>query len=142
METYDYYADGKWLAPAGGQYFDSHDPYTAETWARIARCTAADANIAVTAAYRAYRDGPWGRMHPGERGLMLRRLGDAVARHADRLATIDTRDNGKRRIDIYPGLTGWLIESPWPEATPSARSDRRSRDGRSDANPASIAASA
>ncbi len=111
METYAYYVDGKWLEPAGGEYFDSDDPYTGKPWARIARCNEKDADVAVQAAWRAYHEGPWGRMAPGERGAMLRRIGDAVARHADRLAEIETRDNGKRRVDIQPGLAGWLIDS-------------------------------
>ncbi len=111
METCNWYADGKWLEPAGGEYFDSDNPYTGKAWARIARCDEKDANIAVQAAYRAFHEGPWGRMTPAERGLMLRRSGDAVARHADRLAEVETRDNGKRRVDIRPGLTSWLIDS-------------------------------
>jgi len=111
MKTYSYYADAKWLGPASGEYFDSENPYTGETWAQIPRCTDIDANIAVQAAYRAYHEGPWGRMNPSERGEMVRRLGDAVAKHADRLAEIETRDNGKRRVDIHPGLSSWLIDS-------------------------------
>jgi aldehyde dehydrogenase (NAD+) len=111
METYSYYADAKWLEPASGEYFDSENPYTGETWAQIPRCNDKDANLAVQAAYRAYHEGPWGRMNPSERGEMVRRLGDAVARHADRLAEIETRDNGKRRVDIHPGLSSWLIDS-------------------------------
>lgn len=38
METCSYYADGKWLEPASGEYFDSENPYSGETWARIPRC--------------------------------------------------------------------------------------------------------
>jgi aldehyde dehydrogenase (NAD+) len=98
METYAYYADNKWRQPASGEYFDSENPYSGETWARIPRCDEKDANLAVQAAYRAYHEGPWGRMSPSERGEMVRRLGDAVARHADRLAEIETRDNGNRQL--------------------------------------------
>ncbi|MDH3218101.1 MAG: aldehyde dehydrogenase [Gammaproteobacteria bacterium] len=111
METYAYYADGRWLEPAGGEYFTSENPYTGKTWAQIPRCNDRDVEIAVQAAYRACHEGPWARMHPAERGTMVRRLGDAVALHADRLADIETRDNGKRRVDIHPGLSSWLIDS-------------------------------
>lgn len=31
--------------------------------------------------------------------------------YVDRLAEIETRDNGKRRVDIHPGPTSWLIDS-------------------------------
>ncbi|MCP4334093.1 MAG: aldehyde dehydrogenase family protein, partial [Gammaproteobacteria bacterium] len=94
METYSYFADGKWLEPASGEYFETEDPYTGKVWAQIPRCNGKDVEIAVQAAYRAHHEGPWGRMNPSERGAMVRRLGDAVAKHADRLAEIETRDNG------------------------------------------------
>ncbi len=38
METYSYYADGKWLEPASGEYFDSENPSSGETRARFPRC--------------------------------------------------------------------------------------------------------
>ncbi len=80
METYSYYADGKWLEPWSGEYFASENPYSGETWAQIPRCREKDINIAVQAAWRAHHEGPWGRMSPGERGVMVRRLGDVVAK--------------------------------------------------------------
>jgi aldehyde dehydrogenase (NAD+) len=86
METYSYYADGKWLEPANGEYFETENPYTGEAWAQIPRCNDKDVDLAVQAAYRAHHEGPWGLMNPSERGAMVRRLGDAVANHADRLA--------------------------------------------------------
>jgi aldehyde dehydrogenase (NAD+) len=50
METYAYYADNKWRQPASGEYFDSENPYSGETWARIPRCDEKDVNLAVQAA--------------------------------------------------------------------------------------------
>lgn len=52
METNSCYADAQWLEPASGEYFDSENPYTGETWAQIPRCNEKDANIPVQAAYR------------------------------------------------------------------------------------------
>jgi len=111
METYVYDADGRWLEPASGEYLSSDNPYTGKTWAQIPRRNDRGVLIAVQAAYRACHEGPWARMPPAERGTMVRRPGDAVAQHADRLADIETRDNGKRRVDIHPGLSRWLIDS-------------------------------
>jgi acyl-CoA reductase-like NAD-dependent aldehyde dehydrogenase len=45
METYSYYADGKWLEPASGEYFETENPYTGEAWAQIPRCNDKDADL-------------------------------------------------------------------------------------------------
>jgi len=111
MKRYQFYAEGIWQDPAGGQWLDSENPATGEAWAQIPRCTATDIDKAVTAAHRAFADGPWGRMLPTERGRALHRLGRALIRHADMLGEVETRDNGKRSCDITPGLKSWLADS-------------------------------
>lgn len=80
-------ADGRWIA--------SSDPYTGETWAEVPRCGSDDAAAAVEAAHRAFVSGPWSDMSATNRGKLLRRLGDLIARDADRLAGLEVRDNGK-----------------------------------------------
>ncbi|MEE9587313.1 MAG: aldehyde dehydrogenase family protein, partial [Hyphomicrobiaceae bacterium] len=111
METYKYYAGGRWLSPLSGDHIESEDPYLAEPWAKIPRCQAEDVDNVVRAAHDAFATGPWGRMSATDRGKLIRRLGEAMAAHADRLAEIETRDNGKRVVDILPGLTGGLVET-------------------------------
>jgi (Z)-2-((N-methylformamido)methylene)-5-hydroxybutyrolactone dehydrogenase len=58
-------------------------------------CTAADADKAVAAAHAAFRSGPWRSLTPTARGKLLARLADLIAANAERLAAIETRDNGK-----------------------------------------------
>ena len=50
-----------------GQDFDTPNPATGETLARIAEGDAEDINRAVRAARAAF-DGPWNQMTPSERG--------------------------------------------------------------------------
>lgn len=95
MKTYQLFIDGALADPSSGQWFDSVNPYTGEVWARIPRADASDVERAVLAAERAMREGEWSRMTATQRGHALRRLGDVVAQHAERLATIEVRDNGK-----------------------------------------------
>ena len=47
---------------------------------------------------------PWGKMLPAERGRYMRKIGDVISKHADRLGEIETRDNGKLPKAITPGL--------------------------------------
>lgn len=95
MQSYPMRIDGQAWAPQGGTWFDTHNPYTGEAWARIARGDARDVEAAVQAAHRALSAGPWAEMTATERGALLRRLGDLIARDADRLAATEVRDNGK-----------------------------------------------
>ncbi len=87
--------DGAWDAASDGGCFNSVNPATGETWARIPEATAADVDRAVQAAHRACYDGPWSRMTPTERGRCLRRLGDLLAERSEELGEIETRDTGK-----------------------------------------------
>lgn len=94
-KTYGHYIDGAYVEPASGAYIDSHNPYSGEVWARIPRGDAADVDRAVAAASRNMREGPWATMHPSARGRLMHRLADLIAAHAERLAEVEVRDNGK-----------------------------------------------
>ena len=95
LTTYKMLIGGEWTDPAGGEWFESLNPYTGQAWARIPRGTAEDAERAVEAAHRAFSTGEWPALNPSRRGALLRRLGDLVAEHAEHLAAIEVRDNGK-----------------------------------------------
>ena len=104
MKTYQHFIDGAYADPAGGEWFDSHDPYRGEVWARIPRGSAEDIDRAVAAAKRAMTTGPWATMTPSARGKCLRKLGDLVAGNAERLAAIEVRDNGKLMSEMLGQL--------------------------------------
>jgi (Z)-2-((N-methylformamido)methylene)-5-hydroxybutyrolactone dehydrogenase len=75
--------------------FESYDPFTGKPWALIPRCDASHVDAAVAAASRAFKNGEWSRLNPSARGKLLVRFADLVAQNAERLAAIETRDNGK-----------------------------------------------
>ncbi len=79
---------------ASGRTYTSLDPYTGEPWAEVPDAGTEDVDAAVGAARAAF-EGAWGRTTPTERGRLLFRLADLIARDADRLAELETRDNGK-----------------------------------------------
>ena len=95
MDQHDLYINGQFCPPAGGEYFESFDPYTGKPWARVAKGNAEDVNRAVEAAHRAFVAPSWRDLSASARGNLLRRLGDLIATHAERLGAIETRDNGK-----------------------------------------------
>ena len=93
MKVYDLYIDGSPHKPASGEYIDSDNPYTGKVWARIARGTAPDVERAVKGAQNALP--LWNALRPIERARRLVRLADLVESHAEQLAALEVRDNGK-----------------------------------------------
>jgi aldehyde dehydrogenase (NAD+) len=97
--------NGVRAAARSGATYESTDPFTGRPWARVPDASAADVDDAVTAA-RAALSGPWGRLTATQRGKLLRRLGDLIARDAGRLARLETRDNGKLLREMNGQLAG------------------------------------
>ena len=95
MKRYQLRIAGQSVDPIGGEWFETQNPFTGQTWAEIPRSDARDVDRAVQAAHRAMTEGPWAEMTASQRGLLLHRLGDLIARDAAKLAATEVRDNGK-----------------------------------------------
>jgi (Z)-2-((N-methylformamido)methylene)-5-hydroxybutyrolactone dehydrogenase len=89
------FIDGRFVAPHSDQYVPSYDPTTAEAWYQFAQGDAADVDAAVRSAQAALKNPAWQRLTQTDRGKLVRKLGDLVLAHADELALIECRDNGK-----------------------------------------------
>jgi len=102
-----------------GKTFETINPATGEVLANVAEADAADVDLAVKAARKAFHTkAPWRRMSAAERGKLLSRLADLIEKNADELATIESLDNGKPRhvaqaadlplvIACYRYYAGW-----------------------------------
>jgi aldehyde dehydrogenase (NAD+) len=104
MQRYQLRIDGKSIPPQGEAWFESQNPYTGERWAEIPRGDARDVDAAVQAAHAALTSGPWAELTATQRGALLRRLGDLIARDAARLAATEVRDNGKLLAEMQAQL--------------------------------------
>ena len=100
MTRYQHYIDGQWCDPASGEWLQSHNPYSGETWAEIPRGNAADADRAVKAARHAFKSGEWSQMKGHQRAELLHCLADLIAENAEHLATVEVRDNGKLMAEM------------------------------------------
>jgi len=89
-----HYIDGRLVDSIGGETFGVLDPVTNEEYATAAAGQQADVDVAVAAATRAFRSGPWPRMKPRERARVLNRIADAVEAQDARLAEWETFDTG------------------------------------------------
>lgn len=95
LQRFENTIGGRQTGAAGGEWVETFDPFTGRPWAKIPRCGVADVEAAVQAAQAAFTSGPWAQMKPTARGKLLRRFAAIMAENADRLAEIETRDNGK-----------------------------------------------
>jgi aldehyde dehydrogenase (NAD+) len=95
MQRFQLYVGGKNIDPVSGTWFDTFNPFTGEPWAKIPECRAEDVDRAVRSAHEAFTTGPWSKMTPSERGLLLYRLGDVIARESRKLIEVEVHDNGK-----------------------------------------------
>ena len=123
--------DGRRVEALSGKSFDSINPATGEVLARVSEGDAADIDLAVAAARRAFDDGRWSEMKPFDRQTILSRFADLVEARHDEIARLDTLDMGmplartlgnRRRsvgmLRFYAGLTttlrGETIENSIP----------------------------
>ena len=83
------FVDGRLVEAASGRTFDTINPATEAVLTSVAEGDAADIDLAVAAARRAFEDGPWPRMAARERGRILQRIADLVLAHAEELALLE-----------------------------------------------------
>ena len=95
MKKHRMLAGGEWVDPLSGAWLESINPYTAEPWALIPRGNTQDVDRAVASAKSAFYGKDWRKLSPSARGALLVRFGELVAAEAERLAEVETRDNGK-----------------------------------------------
>ena len=113
--------NGKWLPAASEQTFEVKNPANGATIAHVAEGDKADIDAAVRAARRAFESGPWPAMTPSDRGKMVWRIGDLIAKYTDELAELESLDNGKPKAvarvadvplaaDIFQYMAGWCTK--------------------------------
>jgi len=87
------FIDGAWRDATGGARFAVHEPATGAELAVVADGSVDDGLAAVAAAQRAQPG--WAASAPRRRSEVLRRAFELMLAHADRLAELIVRENGK-----------------------------------------------
>lgn len=87
------FIDGKRMPSQTGQVLDVFDPASGKLIATVPRGTAADVDMAVAAARRAF-EGPWSKFTPYDRQEVLLRIADLFEQNWERLCVSDTLDMG------------------------------------------------
>lgn len=89
-----HYIDGKFVDSVGGETFDVLDPVTNKTYIQASAGQKADIDLAVEAATRAFKEGPWPNMLPRERSRVMHKIADIVESRDQRLAELESFDSG------------------------------------------------
>jgi phenylacetaldehyde dehydrogenase len=112
---------GRWVDAASGKTFPTYNPATGEVLAHVAEGTKPDVDRAVSAARKAFEDGPWRKLTTSERGRLIWKLADLLEAHLDEFAQLESLDNGKPvgvaraadvplAIDHFRYMAGWATK--------------------------------
>lgn len=91
--NYKLFIDGKWVDGKEGKTFDSYCPANGELLSTCAEAGKEDVDLAVQAAWKAFET--WKNTSPVERAAILLKIADLIDSNAEKLAMVETMDNGK-----------------------------------------------
>jgi acyl-CoA reductase-like NAD-dependent aldehyde dehydrogenase len=112
---------------ADGETFETVSPTTNQPIAAVPKATPPDVDLAVSAARKAFDDGPWSRFTPLERSRALNRVADILRERVEEIARLETMNCGKiiveSRADVIASANcfeyyGNLATQLWGEQIP------------------------
>jgi len=92
-EGYKMLIGGEWVNAGDGKTCSSYCPANGELLAGFPDATKEDVDAAVKAAWKAFDS--WKRMSPPERSGLLLKIADLIEANLDKLAMVESLDNGK-----------------------------------------------
>lgn len=95
MKSYQLWIDGKWESSKGGKKLKIENPTTGEIFLETEDASAEDVDRAVQAAHRAFYDGRWSGLTPGQRSNILWKFAELMEKHAEELAKAESLNVGK-----------------------------------------------
>jgi (Z)-2-((N-methylformamido)methylene)-5-hydroxybutyrolactone dehydrogenase len=98
--AYGLFIDNRAVTPSGTQRFDVVDPATGRVWATAVDADARTVDLAVQSSRAAF-SGPWASFRAADRAELLIGLGRAIADHAEELADLQVRENGKLMREMF-----------------------------------------
>ena len=92
-ENYKLFIDGKWVEGKEGKTFKTYNPANGELLATCVEAGKEDVDYAVASAWKAFES--WKKVSPKDRAAMLLKIADLIDENAEKLAMVETLDNGK-----------------------------------------------
>lgn len=105
MTQYQLFINGEFVSSKSGKTFQSINPFNQEVIATVARAEADDVRGAISAARKAFDEGPWPQMKREERSSILKAISDKINERQKELIALEVADSGstvrKAKEDIY-----------------------------------------
>ena len=98
------------LGAQSGKTFDILDPTSGDVIASVPEGAAADIDLAVIEARRAFETGAWSKMKPASREKLIFQLADLLDKNAQELSNIESINSGYRNLDLE------LPHGSWPKS--------------------------
>lgn len=91
---YDLVIANERVRAANQEYFPAINPYTGKEWAQVPQASVDQVADAIASARHAFETG-WSRTTGYERSRLMLRLAELLEANAERMATLESTDNGK-----------------------------------------------
>ena len=101
-----FFIDGAWVTPSSGATIDVIDSSTERVYFRVPEAQPADIDRAVTAARRAFDEGPWPRMTHADRAEFLKGIAAGLRDRAEDIGQIWPRESGALHVIAKRGAAG------------------------------------
>ncbi|KAA3650809.1 MAG: aldehyde dehydrogenase family protein [Bacteroidetes bacterium] len=127
-EKYDLFIGGKFVKPKSGKYFDTINPATEKSLAKVAEANEKDVDSAVKSARKAFK--PWSELPASERAKYIFRIARLIQERAREFAVIESLDGGKpikesRDIDIPLAAAHFFYYAGWADKLEYAFPNRK-----------------
>jgi betaine-aldehyde dehydrogenase len=127
------YINGVWVDSQSRQTREIKNPYNQEVIAVVAEGSEADSRMAISAARKAFDEGPWRSTSATERGNLLFQIAEKISFYKEELSKLETLNTGKTITEseadmddiaavfnYFAGLAdkngGHVIDSPIPDS--------------------------
>jgi len=94
MYYVQHFINGTFVDSISSKTFETLNPSTNEVIGTVADGQAADIDLAVKAARKAFDSGPWPKMNAEQRGKLLRRIADLIVKYVDDIGEREVQDVG------------------------------------------------
>lgn len=95
IRQYQLFIDGGWEPASNGATIAVYNPANGDEVGRVAKASEADVGRALQAARRAFDDGRWSGLSPGERSAALYKMAQILEDRTEKLALLETLQTGK-----------------------------------------------
>ena len=97
MKHFKHFINGKFSE--GSEKFETINPANGKPWATFPAASEEESIFAIESAHNALYEGQWSKLNATQRGKLIHRLGDLIAKNASELGELETRDSGKLAVE-------------------------------------------